>query len=124
MRWLVVLVFCMFMGVLAGDAHAADVPDAFTVEKWNALEARSAADDARAQGLTKGYLAGVRDALRFYSKVGETFRLCWPKDHEVDDALIRNIVNAVVKEHPDMAKPDDNFAYLVVLSLYNVYPCR
>lgn len=124
MRRLFVLALCIFIGAIAGDALAAESADEFTVEKWNALEARSAANDAGAQGLTKGYLAGVRDALRFYSRVGETFRLCWPKDHEVDDALIRNIVNAVVKEHPDMAKPGDNFAYLVVLALYNVYPCR
>ncbi len=128
MRWLLLSILCVFMSAVAGQTRAAEsigvAGDEFTVEKWTALEARGAANDLRAQGLTKGYLAGVRDALRFYSRVGATFPLCWPKDHDVDDDLIRNIVNAVVKEHPDMAKPNDNFAYLVVLSLYNVYPCR
>ena len=43
---------------------------------------------------------------------------------ELDSALIRNIVAAVRREFPGMAKPDDIFAYLVVLSLYTTYPCR
>jgi hypothetical protein len=124
MRWLLKIMLCVFLSGVAGQVYAADKTDEFSVGRWSTLETQAAANNPRAQGLTKGYLAGVRDALRFYTRVGQTFRLCWPKDHKVDDDLIRNVVNAVVKEHPDMAKPDDNFAYLIILSLYNVYPCR
>ena len=89
----------------------------FSLRGWDAIEDWAA-------GLADGNLAGVRDALRFYTKVGKTFPVCWPKDHELDLTLVRNIVAAVRREFPDMAKPDDNFAYLVVLSLYIAYPCR
>ena len=68
--------------------------------------------------------AGVRDALRFYTKVAKTFPICWPHDDEIDEGLMRNIVAAVRREHPDIAQPQDNFAYLVVLSLYDTYPCK
>ncbi len=108
------------IGCLAGLAAAED----FTLRGWDAIEGRAAANDARAAGLRDGYLAGVRDALRFYTRVSKTFPICWPKDHTLDVALVRNVVAAVRREHPDMAKPDDNFAYLVVLSLYDAYPCR
>ena len=100
------------------------VADAFSLRGWDAIEGRVAQNDARAAGLRDGYIAGVRDALRFYTKVAKTFPICWPKDHQLDLALVRNIVAAVRREFPEMAKPDDNFANLVVLSLYNVYPCR
>jgi len=112
------LVLCI---ALLPRVAAAEV---FSLRGWDAIEERAAGKDARAAGLRDGYLAGVRDALRFYTKVSGTFPICWPKDHELDPALIRNIVAAVRREFPDMAKPDDNFAYLVVLSLYNTYPCR
>ena len=97
--------------------------DEFSLRGWDAIEDRAARDDARAAGLRDGYLAGVRDALRFYTKVGKTFPICWPKDHEIDVPLIRNVIAAVRREHPDMANPGDNFAYLAVLSLYTAYPC-
>ncbi|MEX2617097.1 MAG: Rap1a/Tai family immunity protein [Alphaproteobacteria bacterium] len=96
----------------------------FDLGAWRDIESRAAQNDPRASGLRDGYLAGVRDALRFYSKVSETFPICWPKDHEIDIGLIRNIIGAVQREHPDLANADDNFAYLVVLSLYDAYPCR
>jgi len=96
----------------------------FDLGTWRAIESRAAQNDARAAGLRDGYLAGVRDALRFYTKVSETFPICWPTDHEIDVDLIRNIIAAVQREHPDLANADDNFAYLVVLSLYDAYPCR
>jgi hypothetical protein len=100
------------------------VAEPFSLRGWDAIEDRAARNDARAAGLRDGYLAGVRDALRFYTKVANTFPICWPKDHEIDLTLLRNIVAAVRREFPDMAKPEDNFAFLVVLSLYNTYPCR
>ncbi len=98
--------------------------ETFTLRDWNRIEGQAGSNDARAVGLRDGYLAGIRDALRFYSKVSTTFPICWPKDHEIDESLIRNIVSAVRREHPDIAKPEDNFAYIVVLSLYDAYPCR
>lgn len=96
----------------------------FTLDEWNRIAARADRGDPRAQGLRDGYLAGVRDALRFYSKVAKTFPICWPRDHEIDEDLVRGIVGAVRREHPDIAKPEDNFAYVVVLALYDTYPCR
>ena len=35
-----------------------------------------------------------------------------------------HIDNAAAKVLVDIAKPQDNFAYIVVLSLYDAYPCR
>ena len=96
----------------------------FDLQTWRDIESRAARNDPRASGLRDGYLAGVRDALRFYTKVSETFPICWPNDHEIDVQLIQNIIAAVQREHPDLANPDDNFAYLVILSLYDAYPCR
>ena len=124
MRFWQVIGLGFFLCAAISPLRAAGVSDDFTYEKWRALESKSAAQDAHAQGLTTGYLAGVRDALRFYSRVSRTFPICWPKDHEIDAELLRNIVNAVGKENPDLANADDNLAYLIVLSLYNVYPCR
>ena len=103
---------------------AALAEDEFDLRSWQGIESRAAQNDARASGLRDGYLAGVRDALRFYTKVSQTFPICWPRDHEIDIGLVRNVIAAVQREHPDIAKPDDNFAYLVVLSLYDAYPCR
>ena len=96
----------------------------FSLQDWNRIEDQAKRNDARSIGLRDGYIAGIRDALRFYTKVSETFPICWPKDHEIDEELIRGIVGAVRREHPDIAKPEDNFAYIVVLSLYDAYPCR
>lgn len=117
-RNLVILAIAVFVPAVAL------AEDGFDLRAWQGIESRAAQNDAHAAGLRDGYLAGVRDALRFYSKVSQTFPICWPKDHEIDTGLIRNIIAAVQREHPDMAKPDDNFAYLVVLSLYDAYPCR
>jgi hypothetical protein len=121
--WAIIGLGILLFGSIS-PLHAAEVSDDFTYGKWRALESQSAARDARAEGLTNGYLAGVRDALRFYSRVSKTFPICWPKDHDIDADLLRNIVNAVGKENPDLANENDNLAYLIVLSLYNVYPCR
>ncbi len=96
----------------------------FSLQDWNRIEAQAARGDPRATGLRDGYIAGVRDALRFYSKVSKTFPICWPKDHEIDIGLVRDTVDAVRRGHPDFAKPQDNYAYIVVLSLYDAYPCR
>ena len=103
---------------------AALAADDFTPRDWNQIEAQAQRGSPRATGLRDGYLAGVRDALRFYSKVSKTFPICWPKDHEIDIGLVRDTVDAVRKGHPDIAKPQDNFAYIVLLSLYDAYPCR
>ena len=103
-----------------GTLHA----EAFSLQEWNRIEAQAQRGDARATGLRDGYIAGVRDALRFYSKVSKTFPICWPKDHEIDIGLVRDTVAAVRRQHPDIAKPQDNYAYIVVLSLYDAYPCR
>lgn len=105
-------------------SSAASGAERFSLRDWTRIEDRASRNDARAAGLRDGYLAGVRDALRFYSRVARTFPICWPKDHEIDERLIRGIVGAVRREHPDIAKPEDNFAYIVVLSLYDAYPCR
>jgi hypothetical protein len=104
---------------LAAPARAEN----FTLGNWSRIASQADRGDPRAQGLRDGYLAGVRDALRFYSKVAKTFPICWPKDHEIDEELVRGIVQAVRREHPDIARPQDNFAYVVVLSLYDTYPC-
>lgn len=121
MRCLPPLAFTfLFVLTLAAPAGAEN----FTLSEWNRIASRADQGDPRAQGLRDGYLAGVRDALRFYSKVASTFPICWPKDHEIDEDLVRGIVQAVRREHPDLAKPNDNFAYVVVLSLYETYPCR
>ena len=37
----------------------------FDLRSWQGIESRAAQNDARASGLRDGYLAGVRDALRF-----------------------------------------------------------
>lgn len=120
MSRLILSVFALFFLALSGPVAA----DEFTVEKWSALERQRQSNDPVSAALTKGYLTGVRDALRFYSRVGRNFQICWPKDHEIDPGLMRNIVAAIRKEHPDIAEPGDNFAYMVVLALANVYPCR
>ena len=119
--------FSLFATVVAFCAIAVLRPAAaegFTLQEWNRIEEQAAKNDVRAKALRDGYIAGVRDALRFYSKVSTTFPICWPKDHDIDEELIRGIVDAVRREHPDIAKPEDNFAYIVVLSLYDTYPCR
>ncbi len=103
---------------------AAFAADEFTLRDWNQIEAQAKQGSPRATGLRDGYLAGVRDALRFYSKVSKTFPICWPKHHEIDIGLVRDTVDAVRKGHPGSAKPQDNFAYIVVLSLHDAYPCR
>ncbi|MBN4083153.1 hypothetical protein JYU08_00550 [bacterium AH-315-B06] len=118
------LQLCAALLCIAILPRPAAAEEAFTLRGWDAIEDRAAGNDARATGLRDGYLAGVRDALRFYTKVSKTFPICWPKDHEIDVTLVRNIIAAVRREHPDMAEPGDNFAYLVVLSLYSTYPCR
>jgi hypothetical protein len=96
----------------------------FSLQEWNRIEDQAKRGDPRATGLRDGYIAGVRDALRFYSKVSKTFPICWPKDHEVDIGLVRDTVDAVRRGHPDIAKPQDNYAYIIVLALYDAYPCR
>jgi hypothetical protein len=113
-------VVLIFAAAFSGAVSA----ETFTLQDWNRIEGQASRNDARAGGLRDGYIAGIRDALRFYSKVSTTFPICWPKDHEIDEKLIRGIVSAVRREHPDIAKPEDNFAYIVVLSLYDAYPCR
>lgn len=105
---------------IPGTLHA----EKFSLQDWNRIESQAKGGDPRAAGLRDGYIAGVRDALRFYSKVSKTFPICWPKDHEIDIGLVRDTVDAVRRSHPDIAKPQDNFAYIVVLSLYDAYPCR
>ena len=112
------------VAICAAAAPRLAIADPFSLRGLDAIEDRAARNDMRAAGLLDGYLAGVRDALRVYTKIGKTFPICWPKAHELDSALIRNIVAAVRREFPGMAKPDDIFAYLVVLSLYTTYPCR
>ncbi|NKB59060.1 MAG: hypothetical protein GKS00_22255 [Alphaproteobacteria bacterium] len=114
------IAFSLGIAAWTGDPFA----ESFTLRDWSRIENQANQKDARASGLRDGYIAGVRDALRFYSKVSKTFPICWPKDHDIDESLIRGIVDAVRREHPDIAKPDDNFAYIVVLSLYDAYPCR
>ena len=116
-------VFCAMLFGLAA-ALPPVMAEPFSLRGWDTIEDRAAGNDPRAAGLRDGYLAGVRDALRVYTRIGKIFPICWPKDHELDATLIRNIVAAVRREFPDMAQPDDNFAYLVVLSLYTTYPCR
>ncbi len=100
------------------------VAETFDLRGWDAIEKRAAGNDKRAAGLRDGYLAGVRDSLRFYTKVSNTFPICWPTDHKLDAALVGSTVAAVRRQFPEMANADDNFAYLIVLALYNVYPCR
>ncbi len=119
-------IFLFVIAIGAGVSAFADssFAEKFTLQDWNRIEGQANNNDARALGLRDGYIAGVRDALRFYSKVSKTFPICWPKDHDIDESLIRGIVEAVRREHPDIAKPEDNFAYIVVLSLYDTYPCR
>jgi len=120
MRISIKAVATIFLISLASLAQAEN----FSLQEWNRIEEQAKRGDARATGLRDGYIAGVRDALRFYSKVSKTFPICWPKDHEVDIGLVRDTVDAVRRGHPDIAKPEDNFAYIVVLSLYDAYPCR
>jgi hypothetical protein len=117
------LVLCAILFGLAVVSRPV-MAEPFSLRGWDAIEDRAAANDPYTTGLRDGYLAGVRDALRVYTKIGKTFPICWPKDHEIDAGLIRNIVAAIRREFPDMAQPNDNFAYLVVLSLYTTYPCR
>lgn len=119
-----IFLFLFTVAVGVGAIGDSGFGDDFTLRDWNQIENQAEKKDARALGLRDGYIAGVRDALRFYSKVSKTFPICWPKDHDIDESLIRGIVNAVRREHPDIAKPEDNFAYIVVLSLYDAYPCR
>ncbi len=116
---------CLFTVLfgLAAAPVAAEV-DKFTLRDWNRIEGQAEGNDAHARGLRDGYLAGIRDALRFYTRVSTTFPICWPKDHKLDMDLMRGTVNAVRREHPEIAKPEDNFAYIVVLALYGAYPCR
>lgn len=116
----VAAILIMLAVALPGAARA----EQFSLQDWTRIEDQAKRGDARAIGLRDGYLAGVRDALKFYSKVSKTFPICWPKDHEVDLGLVRDTVAAVRKGHPDIAKPGDNYAYIVVLSLYDAYPCR
>ena len=47
-----------------------------------------------------------------------------PKDHDIDISLVRDTVAAVRRGPPDIATPQANFAYIIVLSLYDAYPCR
>ena len=114
----------VFLALLSFSIPSAFAEDNFTMQNWKQIEAKAKRGRPRASGLHDGYLAGVRDTLRFYSKVGKTFPICWPKDHEIDIGLVSDTVDAVRKGHPDIAKPQDNFAYIVVLSLYDAYPCR
>lgn len=118
------LCFAVLSASLLYSVPVAIASDKFTLYDWNQIETQAERGNPRAIGLRDGYLAGVRDALRFYSKVSKTFPICWPKDHEIDISLVRDTVDAVRRGHPDIAKPQDNFAYIIVLSLYDAYPCR
>ena len=118
------LCFAVFSALLSFSIPSAFAEDEFTLQKWNQIETQAERGSPRATGLRDGYLAGVRDTLRVYSRVGKTFPICWPKDHEIDIGLVSDTVDAVRKGHPDIAKPQDNFAYIAVLSLYDAYPCR
>ena len=109
----------------ASPARAQDAPHpAFTVAQWERLSTAAHAGDAAAAALRHGYLAGLRDGLRFYTRIGRTFRICWPEDHEIDLRLLETVVGAVQREHPDLAKPSDNFAEVAILSLLDAYSCR
>lgn len=110
--------------LVTAAATPARAEDPFDYRSWQDIEGHAGQGDPKALGLREGYLAGVRDTLRFYTRVSRTFPICWPRDHEIDTDLLRNIMAAVQREHPDMAKPGDNYAYLLVLALYEAYPCR
>ena len=81
------LCFAVFSASLLYSVPVAIASDKFTLYDWNQIETQAERGNPRAIGLRDGYLAGVRDALRFYSKVSKTFPICWPKDHEIDMAV-------------------------------------
>ncbi len=121
LRSLYFAIFSLFISFSIPPVSAADE---FTMRNWSQIQAQAKRGNALARGLREGYLSGIRDTLRFYSKLSKEFPICWPKDHEVDIGLVNDTVNAVRKGHPEIAKPEDNFAYIVVLALYEAYPCR
>jgi hypothetical protein len=121
-RRLLLTLTVLACAILAPATAAAE--DRFDYRSWQEIEGYAGQGDQKAQGLRDGYLAGVRDALRFYTRVSRTFPICWPRDHEIDIGLVQNVMAAVQREHPEIAKPDDNYGYLLVLALYEAYPCR